>query len=131
VGISRQAYADILAKPAIARVNAPTGANPDDSPAEVPPSQPELPQLSPLAGYNADPGPVLPGGPGRFFVRFDCYMVRPQDWDNTYVKPLQDALRKSKLIHDDAWNQVSGQVVCHRVPSFPEEKTVITITRLS
>lgn len=89
-----------------------------------------------------DPGPPLvapaPGeGAGqkspqyRFIIAFTVFRVHPLDWDNHFVKALQDMLVSHGFLPDDNWTILEGSVRCLRVSHRSEQRTEITIERIT
>lgn len=97
----------------------PTGAHPE----RIRPQQPERPAIVPL-----DSSPLRKEtGTGRAQIVFTVYAVRPLDWDNYFIKPLQDWLAVAGLIRGDKWNQLEGRVRSEKVSKTEEERTEIEI----
>ncbi len=67
------------------------------------------------------------GGP-RLEISFVVYARRPCDWDNYFVKPLQDLLIKSGILFTDGWNHLGGRIYSRKVSTEAEERTEIQIT---
>ena len=74
--------------------------------------------------------PAQRTGPGRFRVLFTVYAVRPLDYDNVRIKPLQDCLVAAGFLPDDNWKVLEGEVRSCKAKSKAEERTVIEIWRL-
>lgn len=64
----------------------------------------------------------------RHQVTYRIFAVRPVDWDNAFIKGLQDLLVTAGLLPGDAWHQLYGTVISEKVSTAAEEKTVISIT---
>jgi len=64
----------------------------------------------------------------RYQITYRVFAVRPCDWDNYYIKGLQDLLVTAGLLPGDAWYQLYGTVIPEKVRSKDEEKTVVEIT---
>lgn len=63
----------------------------------------------------------------RFEICFTIYAIRPLDWDNYWVKSMQDCLIQAGFLHDDKWNVLRGSVVSEKAHSKEEEKMIIMI----
>lgn len=62
-----------------------------------------------------------------FAIRFIVYSTYPPDWDNPWIKTIQDALRNASILHDDAWDVLEGSVVSRKAHSKEEERLEIEI----
>lgn len=92
-------------------------------PERIRPQQPERPAIVPL-----DSSPLRKeASTGRAQIIFTVYAVRPLDWDNYFIKPLQDWLAVAGLICGDKWNQLEGRVRSEKVSTTEEERTEIEI----
>lgn len=67
---------------------------------------------------------------GRFGIRFTIYSTRPCDWDNYFVKYLQDCCIEAGIIPGDDWRTLEGQVITRKCRTEIEERTVIEIWRI-
>ena len=71
-----------------------------------------------------------PGGE-RFEIVFTIHAFQPCDWDNYHVKELQDMAVAAGIIPSDSWDTLSGRVVCKKAETKEQERTEITICKLS
>ncbi len=71
-----------------------------------------------------------PGGwrPGDCaYIEFHVYALQPPDWDNAFLKPVQDLLIEIGLLASDKWDQLQGRVIPHQVKKKNQERTEIKI----
>lgn len=74
------------------------------------------------------PGPREEASRRRLVVIFTVRSRRPCDWDNYWVKGLQDALVHSGLMESDSWKHVKGGTVwTEKVHRAEDEGTLIEI----
>lgn len=66
----------------------------------------------------------------RFEICFTIYAHLPLDWDNYWIKCLQDCIIQAGFLYDDKWNVLQGRVVSKKAYSKEEEKTVVTIREI-
>ena len=64
----------------------------------------------------------------RYHIHVHCRAVRLLDWDNFYIKPIQDAITRSGLFWpDDNPSEVWGHATQEKVATYEEEETIVTI----
>jgi len=90
---------------------------------------PAEPKRDERAALDHKPARKAKDGP-RFEIVFRIYAVRPTDWDNWYVKLLQDMLVRAGILHDDHWRILEGRVISEKAKSQQEERTEIEIRML-
>jgi hypothetical protein len=67
----------------------------------------------------------------RYVITFTVFRVHPLDWDNHFCKPLQDVLVSSGFLPDDNWRVLEGRFQSRKCGSKSEQRTEITIERLT
>ena len=67
------------------------------------------------------------GTQGRYRISFRIFARRPLDWDNAFVKPLQDLVVQAGLLPGDDWKTLEGSVSCYKARSKAEERTEVLI----
>lgn len=92
--------------------------------------QPEQPARETLV--SSVPGEEARGDcpPRRFVISFRIFACRPLDWDNAFIKPLQDCLVEAGLLPGDDWQTLEGHVTSHKAGSKAEERTEVTLETL-
>ena len=93
-------------------------------------AEPERAAGKALGGSDAGETPDGQVPRGRLAIRFDVWSVRPLDWDNYFLKPMQDCCVHAGLLPDDDWQSLEGHVASHKAHSREEERTEITIQEL-
>lgn len=63
----------------------------------------------------------------RFRITFTIYRTRPLDYDNHFIKPLQDVLVASGFLPDDDWKHLEGCVRSLKVNKKSDERTEVFI----
>lgn len=71
------------------------------------------------------------GAKERYRVIFTVHAVRPPDWDNAFIKSLQDCLVTAGLLPSDDYGSLEGSVISKKVQETAQEKTTIEIIRIA
>lgn len=66
----------------------------------------------------------------RTKITFNIWAVRPLDWDNYYIKYVQDLLVEIGALHSDKWDRLQGQVISHKANKKEEERTEVDIEEI-
>lgn len=101
-------------------------AHPSLAPERVCTTKPEQNKGKPLDGAIKGKTKSKP----RFTIGFEIYARRPCDWDNYWVKGIQDCLRNAGILYDDAWDVLEGSVVSKKAHTDEEVGMVITLTQI-
>jgi hypothetical protein len=88
-----------------------------------PEHHPGRPLDRPLSGETS--GGWRPGDCA--YIEFHVYALQPPDWDNAFLKPIQDLLIEIGLLASDKWDQLQGRVIPHQVKKKNQERTEVKI----
>lgn len=86
-------------------------------------------QTGEATGGQRAPGRTGPRRQCR--IHFTIYAVQPCDWDNYFLKPLQDLLIVAGFLDGDEWDVLSGSVESAKTLTKEEERTVIQIEEVT